>query len=193
MFALALSVGAALACGCLPSRAENIQSCEGSKVNLPDSFKMICSATWRFEGKCTGEEMVERWKVGGRTAPPDAFIRPWADTPILVVGYELMKLPSDDRYEKAKQLNDKMSWFMIGSGIAPQPDTMLWLWPGQTGAKNIWPAESGQIWPAKKDAITTTRYTDVLDLHGQCFGGGEITMFLTIYYISSPAPRQLLP
>jgi hypothetical protein len=77
--------------------------------------------------------------------------------------------------------NDRQSWFMVGSGIHSQADAMIWLAPGEMHSLRMWPAGAGQIWPGKAGAIHS-KYEDILDLHGICFGGGPVTIFLTIYY-----------
>lgn len=165
----------------LPAHAEHPQTCNGATVSFPDRLQMVCSATWTFGASCTGEDLWDKWHVTGpETGEP--FIRPWADTPITVIGYELVKLHREyfwsfrSRYENATK-----SWFMIGSGIYPQPDAMLWLGPGETRARMMWPAGMGQIWPSKAKA-RKAKYEDILDLHGHCFGGRPITIYLTLYY-----------
>lgn len=177
----------------------------------------------------------------GQTNPDDAFIRPWAETPITVIGYELVKLQFDDpeswrrvaiairagarelghallylgviakdvvtldwaaiaadraatldkiaaiqketdeRIPETRYSNDRQSWFMIGSGIHPQSDAMLWLAPGETHSVRMWPPGTGQIWPSKALALKG-KHQDILDLHGVCFGGGVVKILLTIYY-----------
>jgi hypothetical protein len=54
----------------------------------PDGLKLVRSATWQFNGKCDGNEMVFSWRSAtGRTnAPPgDPFIRPFENFPIIVI------------------------------------------------------------------------------------------------------------
>jgi len=79
---------------------------------------------------------------------------------------------------------------MIGSTV--QPDGMIWLGPGESHAKTIWPSAHGQLWPSASDAIPTKAVTDakgraiayggdLLDLHGTCYAG-SVAVFLTIYY-----------
>ena len=165
-----------------PAPAEHVQTCNGGKVSVLDGVQMVCSASWTFSASCTGEDLWDKWHVQGQSKPDEPYIRPWADTPITVIGYELVKLQRDrlssvfSRYE-----NDRMSWFMIGSGMNSQPDAMLWLGPGETRSRIMWPAGMGQVWPSK-DRARKAKYEDILDLHGKCFGGAPITIHLTIYY-----------
>lgn len=88
----------------------------------------------------------------------------------------------------ARYSNERQSWFMIGSGIHSQPDAMLWLAPGETHSLRLWPAGTGQIWPSKAGALHS-KYEDILDVHGLCFGGGPVKIFLTIYYTPLNAPN----
>ncbi len=168
----------------IPVRASHTQTCNGGHISVPDGVQMVCSGTWQFSGICTGADLWDKWKVvAGQSTTSDAFIRPWAETPITVIGYELVKLQSDEEAKPdIRYRNDHQSWFMIGSGINSQPDAMLWLAPGETHAHRMWPAGIGHIWPASALARHATQYEDILDLHGTCFGGGPITIFLTIYY-----------
>ena len=160
--------------------ASNIQVCEGRRYELPQDFKVVCSATWQLTGPCSGEDLWDKWKVGGRTVPNDPFIRPWLKEPIVVVGYELVKL----RYYPAQRIerprDQDLSYFMIGSAI--QPDAMIWLAPGQNHAKQMWAAGLGQPWPSKEKA-NPAMHSDMLDLHGSCFDGGEVSIFVTLYYV----------
>lgn len=163
--------------------AQNVQTCNGGSTTFPKDLRMVCSATWQLTASCTGDDLWDKWKVSGQTASDDAFIRPWADTKITVIGYELVKLHDPKPEDLAK--NDRLSWFMIGSGIYPQPDAMLWLGPGHTQSQRMWPSGMGQVWPSKaiaQERRNKSKYGDILDLHGACFGGGQIKMFLTVYY-----------
>src|ERR1044072_141986 len=83
----------------------------------------VCSATWQFTGACGAADMVHEWKVHGFENSPDAYIRPFSEHPISVIGYELVKVTGMN----GEPWRDK-SWFMIGSTI--QPDAMIWLAPG---------------------------------------------------------------
>ena len=165
-----------------PANAEHSQGCNGQIVPIFDNLNLVCSATWQFYGKCLGEEdMWDKWKVTGRTNPVDSFVRPFENASITVIGYELMKLQGGLSVRDQQQ-NNEMSWFMIGSAIFPQPDAMIWLAPGEKHAKQMWPAGAGQLWPSRERA-NPGRLTDFIDLHGVCFGGGPIIIFLTIYYM----------
>jgi hypothetical protein len=163
------------------ARAAHVQTCNGSHNTVPDSLQVVCSATWQLSGTCTGKDLWDQWIVTGPSPSGDAFIRPWADTPITVIGYELVKLQDDDRNPDSAYTNNHKSWFMIGSAISGQPDAMLWLAPGETHSQRMWPAGTGQLWPSKTLA-NHDKDADMLDLHGSCFGGGSVTIFLTIYY-----------
>ena len=164
-----------------PIHAEHNQGCNGASIPVDDSLDLVCSATWQLNGTCLGEDMWNKWTVNGRTSPTDSFIRPFEDTPITVIGYELMKLQNDDTKSAGELRNGRISWFAIGSAIYPQPDIMIWLAPGETHAKQMWPSHTGQLWPSREKAGSGLR--DMLDVHGLCFGGGPVTIFVTIYYI----------
>jgi hypothetical protein len=165
-----------------PARAE--PSC---KSRVAAQTAVVCSATWQFTGRCNAPDMVHEWKVHGIENPPDAYIRPFSDDPILVIGYELVKVTGTS----AKPWRADKSWFMIGSTI--QSDAMIWLAPGETHAKTFWPAGTGQPWPSKKDArpVTVNRNEkgqivsmsgDLLDLHGWCPKDEVVGIMLTVYY-----------
>jgi hypothetical protein len=131
------------------ARADPAQICNGGHNAVPASLQLICSATWQFGGACTGNDLWNQWTVTGQSSSDDAFVRPWADTPITVIGYELVKLQEKSRNPDSNYTDDHKSWFMIGSAISGQPDAMLWLAPGETHSQRIWPAGMGQIWPSK--------------------------------------------
>jgi hypothetical protein len=168
-----------------PASAKNVQMCEGGKVPVPvpDDFKIVCTSTWQFSGTCTGTEMWDKWKVTGKTNPDDSFIRPWLEQEIKVVGFELVKLQYDSGKPEVNAMNNHVSWFMIGSAIPNEPDAMIWLAPGETHAKQMWPAGMGQLWPDKNQKYEN-KNSGMIDLHGLCFGGGQVVIFLTIYYVS---------
>ena len=164
-----------------PALAE--QSC---KSRVPTHSAVVCSATWQFTGRCGAPDMVHEWKIHGIENSPDAYIRPFSEDPILVIGYELVKVTGIN----GEPWRDK-SWFMIGSTI--QPDAMIWLAPGQTHAKTFWPPGSGQPWPGKQQAspVTINRNEkgeivsmsgDLLDLHGWCPKDEVVGIMLTVYY-----------
>lgn len=167
------------------AEADHLQSCNGKSVFVNSEINIICSATWQFTATCSGQDLWNSWKVIGQTQPKDSFVHPWADAPITVIGYELLKTDAPE-----SEQNLHASWFMIGSAIYPQPDTMLWLAPGERHAKQMWPPGIGQVWPSKDNAIVNGM-PDFVDLHGICFGGGPISIFMTIYY--TPNGRYRLP
>ncbi|HEY3919909.1 MAG TPA: hypothetical protein VGL83_19110 [Stellaceae bacterium] len=175
-FSLLVFVIAALLLPVSPAKADHLQTCDDGRVFVNDDLRVVCSATWQFIGTCSGQDLWDKWTVIGRTHPADAFIRPWTNAPITVIGYELVKLDGND-----SDPNQRESWFMIGSTIHPQSDAMLWLAPGERHAKQIWPSGMGQIWPSKDVAFVKGKPL-LLDLHGACFGGGPISIFMTIYY-----------
>lgn len=190
---------------------EQVQRCEGRGYTVPDGVKVVCSATWQFHGACTGKDMWDKWRVEGRTSPTDAFVRPWLSSPILVVGYELVKirtLPPPPEPPAPPPPPPRTWWHrMIGYkpppppapppppppsisdaeqswfmiGSALQPDAMIWLAPGHTHAKQMWAAGYGQPWPRKEDA-SPKPLDDMIDLHGVCFNGGTVTIMMTVYY-----------
>jgi hypothetical protein len=176
--------------------ADKQQACEGHSYTVPNDFNLVCSASWRFTGRCTGRDLWDAWTVDGRTSPSPPFVRPWLDVPIEIVGYELVKLAAESWWPHQNYLNRTRSWFMVGSTI--QPDAIAWLGPGETRAYHAWPAGYGQLWPAEDQAQPLKPVMDVsgkpmayggdlVDLHGQCYGETEIRIFLTIYY--SPRPN----
>jgi len=167
----------------LEVRAEPLQVCEGGyKFDAP--FKVPCSATWQLQGVCHGRDLALEWKVTGRTQSKDSFIRPWLGYPITVVGYELMKLETPRPWLRRLfgfALDRTDWWFMIGSTI--QPDGMLSLGPGEVRASRIWPAGYGQPWPAKDNETPNNGHVgDLIDVHGQCYGGEPVTLLLTVFY-----------
>jgi hypothetical protein len=179
---------ALVCCGSLvfSSTAHAEPSC---KSHVPTQTAVVCSATWQFTGRCGAAAMVHEWKVHGIENPPDAYIRPFADEPILVIGYELVKVTGTS----AKPWRADKSWFMIGSTI--QSDAIIWLAPGQTHAKTFWPPGTGQPWPSKKEArpVSVNRNEkgeivsmsgDLLDLHGWCPKDEVLGVMLTVYYTS---------
>jgi hypothetical protein len=181
-----------IALATFPTNAEHLQRCARGNVIVSDDLKIVCSATWQFNGTCLGKDIWDNWKVTGQTNPEDSFVRPWESFSITVIGYELVKLLAENPDPKIDQTNDRLSWFMVGSGIYPQQDAMIWLAPGETRSRQIWPSGTGQIWPSKDDARKQPK-EDIVDLHGYCVGGGPVTVFLTIYYTPSSVPPTRLP
>jgi hypothetical protein len=167
------------------AKADHLQRCDAQGVLVSGDVNILCSATWQFTATCSGEDLWNKWHVSGQTQPKDSFVHPWADAPVTVIGYELVKTEAPE-----SEPNPHTSWFMIGSAIYPQPDTMLWLAPGETHAKQMWPAGIGQVWPSKDNA-TENGNPDFIDLHGVCYGGGPISIFMTIYY--TPNGNYMLP
>jgi hypothetical protein len=152
-----------------PALADHIQQCNGRKPSpVDDHTALVCSATWQFTATCSGGDMWDKWKLTGQTNPPKPFIKPWLHYPVTVIGYELVKLQGAPA-----------SWFMIGSMI--QGDAMLWLAPGETHAKEIWPTGFGQPFPSIEDTDPDELH-DILDLHGWCPKGETATVMMTIYY-----------
>jgi hypothetical protein len=180
----------------LPAQADpDLPKGCSSTITGPKGFRLLCSATWQLDGFCTGEDLWDKWKVAGRPPASDSFIRPFEKGPTIVVGYELVKLQSTPppgggdtamaKYQEAQRLNREISWFMVGSAIPTQSDAMLWLGPGETRVQRMWPADMGQVWPGKlKD--NPAPLTNMIDVHGLCFGGGPVTMILTVYFSPSP-------
>jgi hypothetical protein len=194
---IAAIVTVLISLGASSARSEQLQSCEGHPYVMADGQNVICSATWEFNANCSnGPDMWSDWKVTGRVDEPDAFVRPWLDVPILVVGYELVKLPRG-RFKWPWNLgfDHYGSWFMIGSTITP--DAMAFLGPGEAHSKQMWPRNSGQLWPRAADAKPikpirdasgkiTGAEGDLINLHGVCYGGA-VRVLLTIYYTPQPS------
>jgi hypothetical protein len=201
-----LGLALAMATLALPQTARADERCAGAKA-LRSSARPRCSST----APAPAGDMWNSWKVGGFAPSDDGLVRPWLDYPIVVIGYELVKLQADLpdgwwgwlKYKLRglagstqldhSYLNAKISWFSVGSTI--QPDAMIWLAPGETHAKQMWPAGHGQPWPSKRDAKPTTPHKnakgevdagggDLIDLHGLCYGGGPVTIMLTLYYVA---------
>ena len=114
LFAVALS-----ALFSILAHAEHVQTCNGGHNTVPDGLQIVCSATWQFRpGTCTGKDLWDQWIVTGQSPSDDAFIRPWADTPITVIGYELVKLQDNEDSPDSAYTNNHQSWFMISSASA---------------------------------------------------------------------------
>jgi hypothetical protein len=127
------------------------------------------------------------WTVEGATKPEGPFVTPWLDYPIRVIGYDLLKLSEPLWSPRQIRLNAEKSWFMVGTTMLP--DGMISLGPGESHSRLIWPAGMGQLWPAAKDVRPVAQVPgqpaysgDLLDLHGQCYGGGSVTLILTVFY-----------
>jgi hypothetical protein len=129
-----------------------------------------------MQATCSGADLWDKWKIlDGRTKPPEAFIKPFEDVPIDVVGYELVNMSGRPASEFAN------AWFMIGSGMTGYPDAMLWLGPGEMRSSRMFPSGFGQHWPSASEA-KKARLEDIIDLHGSCFGGKDVVIYLTLYY-----------
>jgi hypothetical protein len=170
--ALQLMFAACILCSATPSDAlaEHTQSCNDRDYKVSDHFSIACSNSWQFDGVCTGGDMWDQWKVTSSPPSKDAFVHPWLKRHVTVIGYELVKMSGG---------GDARSWFMIGSTI--QPDAMVWLPPGQTHGKTMWPSGVGQPWPST-DEPDPTAGPNMLDLHGWCPKGDRVSIMLTIYY-----------
>jgi hypothetical protein len=156
--------------------AHAVQLCNGISVPLTSQVQPLCSATWMMKAACTGEDLWDRWIiVDGRTKPSNAFIKPFEGVPIDVLGYELLNLSGRPASDFAN------AWFMIGSGMTGYPDTMLWLGPGEMHSRIMFPSGHGQHWPSA-DTAKRSRLEDIIDVHGQCSGGKDVVLYLTVYY-----------
>lgn len=153
--------------------------------------RTVASETWQLNATCSASDLWASWSVNGHSPSDGPFIVPFTDHPIDVIGFELVKIHTSD--EKHERINRTVSWFNIGSTM--QPDVMLWLAPGHTHAKTMWPAGTKTPWPSRKTAKPLERIHkdgklvqvkgDLIDVHGLCFGGAPITLFLTIYYVAA--------
>jgi hypothetical protein len=161
-----------------------------------NGISTICSNTWSFRARCDGEDVWNKWTVDGSPKPSDSFIRPWLDHPIVVVGFELIKLrryPSwyARLYQKWFTSDDANEWFGVGSTI--EPHAMIWLGPGETHTTRMWSKGYGLPWPSTSQARPvvhpdvahmSSASGDLIDLHGYCNGGGHVTILLTLYYVA---------
>lgn len=167
-----------------PAHAEQVSVCNGRQYAMPDGVSVPCSNTWALHATCTSKELVHDWVIDGNK-PGDHYIRPFADFPITVVGYEIVKIDGGPT-----------TWFMIGSGH--QPDAFLWLGPGENHARWNMAAGQGHPWPSKQEAAAHWRpgHEEMIDVHGTCstpphWDGRAaapipVTLFLTVYYVSTP-------
>jgi hypothetical protein len=157
------------------------------------------SHSFQFNGTCTGHDMWNQWTVAGEPAMPDSFVRPFADQPINVIGYELLLMRHDYALRGLwrRIFGHPISWFMVGSTI--QADAMVSLGSGETRSRMMWPAGVSQPWPSRQDAKPVSPVLDkdgkmyaagghLLDLHGVCPKGDSMEILLTIYY--TPAEPQ---
>jgi hypothetical protein len=95
--------------------------------------------------------MWDKWKMPAGIIRQISFVRPWLDTSIIVIGNELIKVVEPREAEpKGADRNAWASCFMIGSAM--QADAHIWLAPGESHAKQMWRAGSGQPWPSKSKA-----------------------------------------
>jgi hypothetical protein len=159
----------------------------------PNGIQSVCSTAWKFEASCgVNRDLWNQWEVTplhtGKVES-DHFARPWLSEPIVVIGYELVKMRSypvwrSILYSLPFFYQHDQSWFMVGSTMLPDPT--IWLAPGETHARQFYPVGYGQPWPPKQEKIETG-YGAMLDIHGVCKDGGRITIYLTVYY--TPANR----
>jgi hypothetical protein len=181
-----LAIITAIAIGASACSASATQLCNGISGADASQVKPLCSATWAMTATCTGEDLWDKWKIfDGRTKRPDAFIKPFEDVSVDVVGYELVNMSGRPASEFAN------AWFMIGSGMTGYPDAMLWLGPGEMHSRVMFPNGFGQHWPGV-DVAKKSRLEDIIDLHGSCFGGKDVVVYLTVYY-SPIAPAESRP
>jgi hypothetical protein len=156
--------------------AHALQLCNGISAASHSNVRPLCSATWQLKATCTGEDLWDKWKIAsGRTQPSDAFIKPFEEVPIDVLGYELVNMSGRPASDFAN------AWFMIGSGMTGYPDAMLWLGPSEMHSRVMFPNGFGQHWPSA-NAAKKSRLEDIIDLHGNCSGGKEVMLYLTVYY-----------
>lgn len=178
---------------------------EGRTYDMPLGFNVPCSKTWTLHGKSDWQDQVTNWQVDGNQAN-DPYLWPWLREPILVTGYEMLKVEGGPTL-----------WFMLGSGIVP--DIFLKLGPNEDHARRDFPDNQAHPWPSKEEADRRRELGDInaLALHGacathpkpqaprtwyqclwseppsawrQCFGAEPkvdpipITLHVTIYYVS---------
>lgn len=160
------------------SHAEQISVCNGRKYSMPDGVAVPCSQTWALNAKCTSTEMVHDWNITGNK-PDDHYIRPFADFPITVIGYEM-----------AKVAGGPTIFFMIGSGH--QPDAFLWMGPGENHARWMMGPGLGHPWPSKQKAAANWQpgHEEMINVHGTCSSPDlkaltPVTILLTVYYIAN--------
>ena len=158
------------------TRAEQISICNGREYRMPDSIAVPCSQTWALSATCTSTELVHEWTIAGNK-PGDHYIRPFADFPITVIGYEMVKL--------SKGTTD---FFMIGGGH--QPDAFLWMGPGEHRARWMMNPGLGHPWPSKQEAAANWQsgHEEMIDVHGSCSSPDPkkivpVTIMLTVYYV----------
>lgn len=183
------------------------QTCEGRSYTFPSNYQVVCSRTWNLHATCTGADLWDKWQVAG-SKEDSPFIHPWTDVPIMVVGYELLKVMgpvvaetrkknawSDflvwlglrSRRQSATDQNRTTSFFGIGSGIVP--DMMVYMGPGENHVRQMWAAGLGQPWPSIRDK-DQGGHNDIIDVHGACWGGGPIEMVVTVYYTPIEFPMS---
>jgi hypothetical protein len=156
MLAAAAFVVSALLASGDAAGASNVQRCEGRSYELPARTVIVCSATWRFVGPCDGGDLWDRWAVSDHAGADGAFVRPWHDERIMVVGYEMTKATGEPH-----------SYFMVGSGIIA--DGFLWMPSERNNARVLFPAGTGHPWPSKQESEAQRRaVNDVIDIHGSC-------------------------
>lgn len=169
-----------------PADTKQISVCNGRKYVMPDGIAVPCSNTWTLHATCTSTELVNEWVIDGNK-PGDHYILPFVDFPIMVVGYEIVKIDGGPTV-----------WFMIGSGH--QPDGFLWLGPGENHARWNMPAGQGHPWSTKQEAAAklavAPSHHEMIDVHGTCSTPPDaqgkpqspwpVTLFVTVYYVSMP-------
>jgi hypothetical protein len=160
----------------------------GAAMSLAAASAHAETATFRFSGTCDGKDMWNSWQVSGHRSSPDAFVRPWEPHRVRIDRIKMVKLQEPVWRPRQIYLNLTMSWFMLGTTIPPD-DALAWLAPGETST-----AENGRGTevPSQSEARATVSRVDengnpyvsgdLFDLHGQCYGGGGVTILVTIRY-----------
>lgn len=114
------------------------------------TMKTLYAATWQFSGgKCDATDQVYNWKISGAFPSQDWKIRRWRDTPIAIVGLDLVKLGGTETI-----------WWMVGNALGEGADPLLWLGPQEAHGAVWFPTDTGIIVPGDSDGY--------IDLHGSC-------------------------
>jgi hypothetical protein len=161
-----------------------------------NGLQAVCSTHWKFEASCgANRDLWDQWEVtpvhSGRVEP-DHFARPWLDKPIVVIGYEMVKIRTYPVWRSIIYAlpffeGHDNSWFMVGSTMLPDP--VIWLAPGESHIRQFYPVGYGQPWPVREDHFES-QYGAMLDIHGVCKDGGRVTLYLTIYYVPAGASNK---